>query len=85
MPERTVQTQIQPSDLIPGGIKHDDHWHIGIDDGTCSRCRKPVPDNNVPLRLFSPDGNDQLVYCEPCCGVPPEVTAMRGCEFGDFE
>lgn len=80
MTGRTVETKIMPSDLVPGGIKPDDHWHVGFDDGTCSRCRSPIPDNNVPLRLFRDD--DQLVYCETCCGVPPEVTEMRGCEFG---
>jgi hypothetical protein len=53
--------------LVPGGIKPTDHWHIKTNDDTCSRCRKEVPDEHVPLMLFrGQHGEDMLIYCEDC-------------------
>lgn len=66
---------ITPNDLIPGGILETDHWHLGTYDETCSRCRKPIPDHQVPLNLYQ--GNSMLSYCEPCCGVPEIQTLSR--------
>ena len=55
--------------MIPGGVQPADHWHVGRDDGTCSRCRQPVPDDDVPLRLWRKNGHEMLTYCERCLGV----------------
>ena len=59
--------------IVPGGLKPTDHWHRMTNDNTCSRCRAPVSDDDVPLMLWSEDGNDMLIYCEACLGVtkPP--------------
>lgn len=54
--------------LVPGGIKPTDHWHRITNDGTCSRCRREIPDDEVPLMFWSDDGQDMLIYCEPCLG-----------------
>ncbi len=54
--------------FVPGGLRSTDHWHRGINDGTCSRCRREVPDDEVPLMFWSPDGEDMLIYCELCLG-----------------
>ena len=54
--------------FVPGGILPDDHWHILISDDTCSRCRKPIPEDQVPLMLWSGDGSRMLSYCETCLG-----------------
>lgn len=55
-------------DMVPGGIKPTDHWHIKTNDNTCSRCRKPVPDDEVPLMLWANGDNDMLIYCQECMG-----------------
>ena len=56
--------------FVPGGVLPDDHWHILISDDTCSRCRKPIPEDQVPLMLWSGDGSRMLSYCETCLGGP---------------
>jgi hypothetical protein len=35
--------------LVPGGILPTDRWHVGRDDGSCSRCGVVRPDEDVPL------------------------------------
>lgn len=66
-----IPKPIAPEDLIPGGIKPTDHWHIGTNDDTCSRCRKEVPEKDVPLLLFRGEhGDDVLIYCEACLSAP---------------
>jgi hypothetical protein len=56
--------------MIAGGIRATDHWHVLTNDGTCSRCRREVPDGEVPLLLWR--GSDLLIYCERCLhGLPP--------------
>lgn len=59
---------VQPEEVIPGGIKTTDHWHRGTNDNTCSRCRKDVPEEDVPLMLWANDGEDMLIYCGECAG-----------------
>lgn len=49
-------------------ILETDHWHVGRNDNTCSRCRKPVPDDDVPIMVFANDGDRMLIYCEGCIG-----------------
>ena len=56
-------------DFLPGGILPTDVWHIRTDDGTCSRCRETPPEEDVPLFVWSPSGEDMLRYCERCLGV----------------
>jgi hypothetical protein len=60
-------------DVIPGGIKPTDHWHVETNDNTCSRCRQDVPEEDVPLLLWSDDGNDMLIYCGKCMGWEPPL------------
>jgi hypothetical protein len=66
-------TRLTVDAFIPGGIKPTDHVHHVTSDDTCSRCRKAVPDDQVPLILWFNDAVDMLVYCEDCTG--PEAWA----------
>ena len=46
-------TPVDPIDLsllVPGGILATDHMHAPGDE-TCSRCRRSIPDDEVPLLL----------------------------------
>jgi len=77
--------------LIPGGIALSDHLHIETNDGTCSRCRQPIPEADVPILLWlrggpriilgsSPRtgaGYDMYAFCERCCGVLAADRAAR--------
>lgn len=55
--------------IIPGGIKPTDHIHVVTYDGTCSRCRKAIQEDEVPLLLWiPPKGNLMLAYCNACMG-----------------
>ncbi len=53
---------------IPGGILDRDHIHAGAEDGTCSRCRRPIPEDEVPVRYWEGDGPGLRiwVYCDGC-------------------
>jgi hypothetical protein len=54
-------------------VRASDHIHRVINDGTCSRCRQPVPDDSVPLMLWlGADGEDMLIYCQGCVGTYEE-------------
>jgi hypothetical protein len=56
----------------PGGIVAADHWHKGHNDDTCSRCRREVPEYDVPLLIWRRGGDDLLIYCGRClAGLPP--------------
>lgn len=59
---------LPPSSIIPGGIRPTDFVHVDTNDGTCSRCRKTPPEDDVPVMLWSPDGVRLLIYCEACTG-----------------
>lgn len=61
--------------VVPGGIRSTDHWHRMTNDGTCSRCRREVPDDEVPLMFWFQNGHDMLIYCALCLG----------CGFGAYE
>lgn len=52
-------------DLIPGGLRPDDHIHRTRNDNTCSRCRKPVPEDQVPLLIWI-SRDDLLICCGAC-------------------
>jgi hypothetical protein len=52
--------------FVPQGVLPDDHWHLMTYDETCSRCRKPVPEDENPLIIWSGCGNNMLVYCDQC-------------------
>lgn len=55
--------------IIPGGIRPSDRWHYVADDGTCSRCGKVPPDDDVPLLLWKKnDTNYMLRICSECMG-----------------
>lgn len=47
-------------------IKQSDHINFETSDELCSRCRKPVRDDQVPLRVWSHDGKHMRIYCQ-CC------------------
>jgi len=67
-------TQVHLTQIIPGGILPNDHWHRGTNDGTCSRCRREARwGDGVPVMLWKNDGNDMLIYCEACLGDPLAV------------
>jgi hypothetical protein len=55
--------------FVPGGILATDHIHVKTNDGTCSRCRKVVPDDEVPL-MFWLSGENMLIYCGTCFDAP---------------
>lgn len=59
------------SALVPGGIKPTDHRHHIINDGTCSRCRRSLREDDVPLMCWIGEGGaDMLIYCEDCTRMP---------------
>ena len=60
--------------LVPGGVERTDVWHLGTDDGTCSRCRSMPPEDDVPLLIWSESGRNMLRYCEECLGTRHERT-----------
>lgn len=54
-------------EVIPGSILPADHVHWLKHDNTCSRCRKVVPDDEVPLLMWvGKNADDMLIYCEGC-------------------
>ena len=64
--------------IVPGGVLATDHWHVGTYDETCSRCRKPIAEDQAPLLLWGGDNGDwMLSYCEDCLGIPPAERAAR--------
>jgi hypothetical protein len=63
-------TSIDISAIVPGGILPTDHRHDFTNDGTCSRCRKPIPEHEVPIICWTHGGRRMLIYCNPCTGVP---------------
>ena len=61
--------EISIDQLVPGGIRPDDHWHHSTYDDTCSRCRQPIAEDEVPLLIWrGEDGADMLSYCPTCMG-----------------
>lgn len=56
--------------LIPGGVLDRDHIHAGGDDGTCSRCRRPIREDEVLVRYCEGDGTGPCIwlYCDDCIG-----------------
>lgn len=61
-----LRRRIPNTSLVPGGIQTTDHVHIDTNDGTCSRCRKAIGEDEVPLMLWSRGGRDMLIYCNDC-------------------
>jgi hypothetical protein len=57
-------------DLVPGGILPTDHLHVGVNEGRCSRRRKEVNEDEVPLMLWPQNdgGHSMLIYCPRCMG-----------------
>ena len=48
-------------------IAPDDHINYMTSDNKCSRCRRDIQDDEVPLRLWpESDTNFMYVYCEEC-------------------
>jgi NAD-dependent SIR2 family protein deacetylase len=47
------------------GEKH--HLHYITSDNTCSRCRRKIPDDDIPLRFWpKSDPRYMLIYCDDC-------------------
>ena len=51
--------------VIPGGILPTDHAHRVTVDGTCSRCRREIDDDEVPIMLWT-DDDTLWMYCNGC-------------------
>ena len=64
--------------LVPGGIEPTDHVHVGTNDDTCSRCRAPIAEDEVPLRLWDESGHNMLIYCEQCTASTLTVHGDEG-------
>lgn len=47
-------------------IKESDHVNYMTSDEKCSRCRKDIDEDEVPLRLWAQDPNYMWIYCESC-------------------
>jgi len=47
-------------------IKESDHVNHDTSDLLCSRCRNPVKENDIPLKVWKHDGKDMLIYCPSC-------------------
>lgn len=48
-------------------IKPSDHVNYMTSDEKCSRCRREIREDEVPLRLWSQkDSNYMWIYCEDC-------------------
>lgn len=56
--------------FVPGGVLPADHIHRTTNDGTCSRCRAKVEEEEAPLMFFIGNGDDMLIYCEACVDAP---------------
>jgi hypothetical protein len=57
------------SSLIPGGIRPGDFVHVETNDGTCSRCRRRILEDEVPLMLWDRTGRLLWIYCDDCTGA----------------
>lgn len=52
---------------IKANILPTDFVHYMTSDDTCSRCRRAIDEDEVPLRFWpASDTNKMLVYCEAC-------------------
>ena len=61
-----VATNVE--DLVPGGVLPTDFCHVKTFDETCSRCRKAIPEDDIPLLLWIGDGENMYAYCRDCNG-----------------
>jgi hypothetical protein len=60
--------------LVPGGLRPTDHVHVRTNDGTCSRCRRAIDDDDeLSLMLWIGDGERMLIYCWDCIRGRNEV------------
>lgn len=67
--ERLMRTPFDDSGFLDGGIRASDHLHVGTNDDTCSRCRRAIREDEVPLMLWVNGGNDMYIYCNDCDGL----------------
>ena len=65
---KTRNMMIDIASIVPGGIRASDHVHVGTNDGACSRCRRPIREDEVPIQLFIDNGHRMLIYCNGCDG-----------------
>lgn len=77
--------QIDIGALVPGGVRPTDHVHRITNDDTCSRCRKPVPEDEVPLMLWVNGDEDMLIYCQACTGPEAHAALAPSAPAGDKE
>ena len=59
------------SGFLDGGIRVNDHLHVGTYDETCSRCRRAIREDEVPLMLWINQAHDMYAYCTDCDGMTP--------------
>lgn len=60
--------QLNIEDLVPDGIRQTDFLHRSTYDETCSRCREPIAEDDVPILLWVNDGEDMYAFCRECTG-----------------
>ena len=66
-------SEISIASFVPGGIRATDYLHRKTFDETCSRCRKEIPEWDVPLMLWlPPDNEDMYVFCNACNALEPK-------------
>lgn len=70
--------------LVPGGILRTDFCHVDTFDETCSRCRKAIPEDDVPLLLWIGKGKDMYAYCRDCNGFDDDQRGAHDDEYGDW-
>jgi hypothetical protein len=53
--------------MIEIKILDTDHLHYKTSDETCSRCRRKLNEDEIPLRFWpKSDTNYMLIYCDDC-------------------
>ena len=71
-------TDMSLETFVPGGIQPSDHVYVIVSDNACSRCRREIREEEVPLMIWAGrEGTFLWIYCDDCIGwqhnTPPEV------------
>lgn len=65
--EKRNREQPDITSIIPGGIKPTDFCHKETNDNTCSRCRRAIREDEIPITLWrDSDPNDMWIFCNDC-------------------
>lgn len=77
-PDHEDEAVVPIEALIPGGIRASDHAHVGTSDESCSRCRRPLREDEVPLRCREGDGTVMWIWCDDCSGFERQAPDDAG-------